>query len=169
MQTDNFRELSDRYVAVVKQLFRIAYFFRLKELQGLYMTVLQLKMLILIEHMGPIRMGEIANCLSIGLSTTTSIVDRMVSKNLVQRDSDPKDRRVVACSLTPAGRGAIESFWGDVKDRALLVSEQWDVEQFEKVVQSLELIWRTEDALQANSDAIPSAANESRGAKTSTL
>lgn len=50
-----------------------------------------------------------------------------------------------------------------------MVSDQWDVEQFQKVVQSLELICRTQAVLQANSDAIPSTASVSRGAKASAL
>ena len=87
----NFRELSDRYVAVVKQLFRLTYIVRLNELQGLDTTAPQIRTLILIEHMGPLRMGEIASYLGKGLSSTTSIVDRLVRKNLVLRDSDPRD------------------------------------------------------------------------------
>lgn len=118
MQIDNFRVLSDRYVTVVKQLFQLTYIVRLNELQGLDMTVPQIKTLILLEHMDLLRMGEIAGYLGSGLSATTSILDRLVRKNLVQRDSDPRDRRVVVCNLTLGGRGATEAFGGHVKVRA---------------------------------------------------
>lgn len=167
MQLENVRELSDRYVTVVKHLFRLTYVVRQNELKGLDMTLPQIRTLILIEQTGPLRMGEISSYLGSGLSATTSIVDRMVSKNLVQRVSDPRDRRVVVCSLTLKGREATELFWGHVNARAMMVSNQWDVEQFEKVVQSLELIWHTKEALLANSDAIPFTTSVSRGAKTS--
>ncbi|MYB62445.1 MAG: MarR family transcriptional regulator [Gemmatimonadetes bacterium] len=156
VQTDRNRELSDRYMTVVKQLFRMAYIVRLNELRGPDMTVPQIKTLILIEHLGPLRMGELTSYLGSGLSTTTSIVDRLVRKNLVQRDSDPSDRRVVVCKLTLKGREATEEFLNHITARALMVSDRWDVVLFEKVVQSLELIWRTKEALHANSETIPS-------------
>lgn len=152
MQLNNLRELSDRYVTVVRQLCRLTYITRLDEWQGLDMTVPQIKTLILLEHMGSLRMGAVASFLGSGLSTTTTIVDRLVKKDLVRRDSDPSDRRVVLCELTKEGREATEMFWVHIKSRALKISDQWEVDQFEKVVQVLELIWCTESALQANDD-----------------
>lgn len=94
-------------------------------------------------------MGEITSHLGSGLSATTSIVDRLVRKNLVQRDSDPKDRRVVVCSLTLEGRESTEEFLNHITAKAQMVSDQWDANQFKMVVQSLELIWRTKEALRA--------------------
>ena len=169
MQVNNLRELSDRFVTVVRQLCRLTYIARLDEWQGLDMTVPQIKTLILIEHLGPLRMGAIASYLGSGLSTTTTIVDRLVKKQLVQRDSDPNDRRVVICELTSKGRDATELFWDHLKTKALMLSDHWEVDQFEKVVQALELIWGTEEALQSASDSAPSIVSQSRGAKSSAL
>lgn len=157
MQINNLRELSDRFVTLVRQLWRSTYIARLDEWQGLDMTVPQIKTLILLEHVGPLRMGAIASYLGSGLSTTTTIVDRLVKKHLVQRVSDPSDRRVVMCELTTEGREASELFWDHLKTKALELSDQWDVDQLEKVVHVLELIWRTEEALQETTDTVPSA------------
>ena len=159
MQINNLRELTDRYVTVVRDLCRLTYIARLDEWQGLDMTVPQVNTLILLEHSGPLRMGELAASLGSGLSTTTTIVDRLVKKQLVQRDSDPNDRRVVKCELTDTGRMATDLFWDHIKSRAMKVSDQWDLEQFEKVVQSLELIWSTEEALRSTGAASTAAAS----------
>ena len=161
MQINNLRELSDRYVSVVRNLCRLTYIARLDEWQGLDMTVPQVKTLILLEHAGPLRMGQLAGSLGSGLSTTTTIVDRLVKQQLVQRDSDPNDRRVVKCELTKNGRVATDMFWEHIKTRALKASDQWDLEQFEKVVQSLELIWCTEEELRTSDDAASTAAASS--------
>lgn len=159
MQINNLRDLTDRYLTVVRRLCRLTYIERLDGWQGLDMTMPQIKTLILLEHMGQLRMGAIAGYLGSGLSTTTTIVDRLVKKQLVQRDSDPSDRRVVICELTSEGCEATEMFWDTVKSRALMVSDQWEVDQFEKVIQALELIWNTEEALQENEDsAVPVSA-----------
>lgn len=166
---NNLRALSDRFVTLVRQLCRSTYIARLDEWQGLDMTLPQIKTLILLEHMGPLRMGAIAGYLGSGLSTTTTIVDRLVRKHLIQRVSDPSDRRVVMCELTNGGREATELFWDHLKTRALMLSDQWDVNQLEKVVEVLELIWRTEEALQAAADTEPSNRGVSRGAKTTAL
>lgn len=167
VQINNFRELSNRYVTVVRELCRLTYIARLDEWQGLDMTVPQIKTLVLLEYMGPLRMGAIASYLGSGLSTTTTIVDRLVRKQLVQRDSDPSDRRVVICVLTSQGRDATELFWEHIKTRALKVSDQWELEQFKMVVQALELILGTEEALQSTSDAIPTIARLTRDTKSS--
>ncbi len=161
MQINNLRELSDRYVTVVRNLCRLTYIARLDEWQGLDMTVPQVKTLILLEHAGPLRMGQLAGSLGSGLSTTTTIVDRLVKKQLVQRDSDPNDRRVVKCKLTKNGRLATDMFWEHIKTRAMKVSDQWDPEQFEKVVESLELIWCTEEAFRSSDTATSTTADSS--------
>lgn len=158
MQINSLRELSDRYVSVVRDLCRLTYIARLDEWQGLDMTVPQVKTLILLEHAGPLRMGQLASSLGSGLSTTTTIVDRLVKKQLVQRDSDPNDRRVVKCELTKNGRVATDMFWEHIKTRAMQISDQWDLDQFEKVVQSLELIWSTEEDIRSSDDDASTAA-----------
>lgn len=50
-------------------------------------------------------MGELAEALSVALSTATQIVERIEKRGLVRREhSDPADRRVVRLALTDEGR-----------------------------------------------------------------
>ena len=63
-----------------------------------------LSVLMLIGRIGSCNMNCIAENLSLALSTTTSIVDRMVRNKLVKRARTEKDRRIVLVSLTEKGR-----------------------------------------------------------------
>jgi DNA-binding MarR family transcriptional regulator len=54
----------------------------------------------------------VAQLLDVTPPTVTSLVDALESRGLVARSADPDDRRRVVCSLTPAGRRALQR--GDV-------------------------------------------------------
>lgn len=145
------RQLAERLVNVVEDLQRRARNSVLDVWQGQDMTIPQAKTLVLLETMGPLRMGAIARHLGSGLSATTALVDRLVEKGLVERGSDPGDRRVVTCELTAAGREALEQFLTTGRERAMQVADLLQPEQLEAVVEGLELLrWaRNELASQA--------------------
>lgn len=52
---------------------------------------------------GPLSMRELAKALHSGESAATAIVDRLVRHGLVERISDPNDRRVVRIALSDEG------------------------------------------------------------------
>ena len=52
---------------------------------------------------GPMTMGEIAGRVRMPLSTATRVVDRLVARELVQRERPEDNRRVVRVALAPAG------------------------------------------------------------------
>ena len=150
---DNYRQqLTGRFVETVEYLNRQMYSGRLDEWQGLDMTLPQVKTLILLDGTGPLRMGSIASHLGSAVSATTSIVDRLVEKEMVERLSDPNDRRVVMCQLTDRGREATQSFWRLGRERVLMLVGLLDMEQLETVVQALELIRRVEEKVQETLD-----------------
>ena len=142
---DNYRqELTDRFINVVEYLNRRMHSGRLDEWHGQDITIPQIKALVLLEQMEPLRMGVIADRLGITLSAMTSIVDRLVEKNLVERDSDPHDRRVVLCKLTDQGREEMKRFWRVGREKMLKTLGILEDAQLESVVQALELLQRTE-------------------------
>ena len=47
-------------------------------------------------------MGQLAASLAVTLSTVTGIVDRLVEHQMVVREEDPHDRRLVVCRLRAA-------------------------------------------------------------------
>jgi DNA-binding MarR family transcriptional regulator len=48
-------------------------------------------------------MGELASKLGVGVSAATALVDRLVERDVLERESDPADRRVVRVRMSPAG------------------------------------------------------------------
>ena len=98
--------------------------------------------------MGPLRMGSISRHLGRALPAATTIVDRLVDKQLVDRVSHPTDRRVDLCRITAQGNEVIERFWRIGRERIDMVANLLDEEQLEFVVQGLELIGKTEMQVQ---------------------
>ncbi len=138
-------ELTDRYVFVLVQLNRLMYGGRMGELKKLNLNVLQIHTLIMLRYHGPQRMGAISNYLGCTLSRVTNLADALQRKNYMKRNLDPNDRRVVICELTDQGRKAAEQFLNLVRERTRKVVNRWEQEQFESVVKTLELLWRTEE------------------------
>lgn len=75
------------------------------------LTVAQLRTLLILHTDGPSRMSHIASVLDVALSTATGIVDNLVKKEMVAREDDPHDRRLVICKLSPAGQELIGGLW----------------------------------------------------------
>ena len=148
MQDDRRQELTDRFTESAEYLNRQLHTGRLDEWEGLDMTIPQIRTLVLLERMGPLRMGNIAIYLGRALSATTTVMDRLVEKGLVDRVADPSDRRVVICQLSESGEQAITRFWRIGRERLQIVADLLDEEQLETVVQGFELIRWAEEEIQ---------------------
>lgn len=70
---------------------------------GLDVTMPQMKVLMLLRENGALRVGVLARHLNVSTPTITGIVDRLVRQELVRRQDDPSDRRVVLNVLTRQG------------------------------------------------------------------
>ncbi len=140
-------ELRARFRALAEYLNRQLHTGRLDEWEDLDMTIPQIKTLVLLEEVGPLRMGNIASYLGRALSATTTVLDRLVEKGLVDRVSDTRDRRVVICRLTESGEQAIDRFWQIGQERLDGLADRMDDEQLETVVKALEAIRQAEDEL----------------------
>jgi DNA-binding MarR family transcriptional regulator len=71
-------------------------------------TMPQMKVLMLLRENGALRVGILARHLNVSTPTITGIVDRLVRQELVKREDDPSDRRVVLNVLTPKGEQLME-------------------------------------------------------------
>jgi DNA-binding MarR family transcriptional regulator len=58
-------------------------------------------------HYGSINMSDLAASLGISLPTLTGVIERMVKRELVERERDENDRRIVKVKLTAKGTKAI--------------------------------------------------------------
>jgi DNA-binding MarR family transcriptional regulator len=82
-----------------------------KEWLHLQITMPQLKVMFLLFISGPSRMSVIASALAVSLATATGVVDRLVERDLVIREGEPDDRRVVLCRLSDKGQELISGLW----------------------------------------------------------
>ena len=78
----------------------------------------QLKVVLLLFITGHSRMSDIASELGVSLATATGVVDRLVERNLLIRNGDPDDRRVVLCQLSNDGENLIRDLWQLSQKRA---------------------------------------------------
>ena len=103
------------------------------------LTMPQAKTLFLLAE-EPMRMRGIAGRLGVEMPSATTMIDRLVVKGLVERRQDPGDRRAVVCSVTPAGRDAVEKFWSLRAARIESLADNLSDEDLEIVVPAMKIM-----------------------------
>jgi DNA-binding MarR family transcriptional regulator len=96
------------------------------------MTVAQLRILLVLQTQGPSRMGSIASVTGVTLPTATGVVENLVRKELVIRERDPQDRRLVICKLSPEGQELINKLWMSGRFQMENLLDGLNLEQLEK-------------------------------------
>ena len=91
--------------------FRELFVFLPKEWLSLDLTAGQLRALLLLFTNGPTRMSDISSALGVGMATATGVIDRMVERGIVVRESDPNDRRIVLCRMSSEGEKLVSGLW----------------------------------------------------------
>ena len=104
-------------------------------------TIAQLRILLLLHMQDSARMSSIASELGIALPTATGIVDNLVKKDLVLRDTDPGDRRVVICKLSPTGQTFINKIWVSGQSQMERLLDGLSLEQMEKTAEVAEILY----------------------------
>jgi DNA-binding MarR family transcriptional regulator len=89
---------------------------------------------------GPQRMGDIAGVLGTSLQATTSLIDRLTDKGLVERQHDTTDRRVVTCQITATGRTEIERIYRLGQSRTDLLVEVLTDDELGRVVDAFAIL-----------------------------
>ena len=140
MEDNNRQELTERLIIVAECLNRQDHLRRLDEFEDLNLTISQIKTLVLLERHGPLRMGSISMHVGRPLSATTTVVAGLVKKRLVDRSTDPGDRRVVLCELTEEGRETIHRFWCIGSERIQMAVDLLDSEQLETFVRARKVV-----------------------------
>ena len=153
-QTEGSRErLAARLVALMQLMSSHVRLAPPEEWSDIELTMTQWRTLALL-HRGPRRMSEIAAYLGSSLSSATSMIDRLVNKQLVARLQDPADRRVVYCRLTPLGQEQMDRFWSMGRKKIEQVSNILSRDELKAVVHAMEVL------LAAMDRQAPSASQE---------
>lgn len=97
---------------------------------------------VLLLSKGPKRMSEIAAHFGKGLSSATSLIDRLVDKGLVERTSDTDDRRVVLCRLATRGQDEMDRFHRMGQMRLERLVQTLSPEEVEEIIAALNLLTR---------------------------
>ncbi len=113
------------------------------------LTMPQLRSLALL-FTGSQRMSEIAETLGTSLQATTSLIDRLVDKGLVERVSDVADRRVVICQLTPAGQREVERLHGISHARLEELVDVLTDDELAVVTEAFEIMARAAERLESH-------------------
>ena len=105
------------------------------------LTVAQLRVLLVLHAEGPSRMSSIASELDIALSTATGVVDNLVKKELVIREADPQDRRLVICELSSTGQELINRLWISGQFQMEKLLDGLTLEQLEKAAEVAQMLF----------------------------
>ena len=106
------------------------------------LTVAQLRVLLLLHTEGPSKMSTIAQAGAVTLSTATGIVDHLVKKELVIRETDAHDRRLVVCLLSPQGQTMMNKIWTLAQIQMKRLLEGLDVAQLRQATAVAEILFK---------------------------
>jgi DNA-binding MarR family transcriptional regulator len=143
MASNNKDYLCDEILSLADRLFRQLLPTVPHNLLTLDVTMPQLKIMLILYIHGPVRMSDIAAGLDVTLPTSTSLVDRLVEKNFVIRESQADDRRVVLCRLSEVGQKAIGSIWESARNRSKELLEAMDTGKLKMFIEVLETMLQT--------------------------
>jgi DNA-binding MarR family transcriptional regulator len=102
------------------------------------LTMPQLKALFLAHAPGGATHGEIARALGVGLSTVTGVVDRLVEHGLVERHTDPADRRLSRVSVTPAGTDLVDQLWTSRREQLVHLLDNLTADERTTLISALQ-------------------------------
>lgn len=109
----------------------------LEALAVLGLTMTQLRVLFSLRAEAGLSAGALAEMLGVAPSTLTRIMDRLVRSQMVKREPDESDRRLVRHLLTSSGLRTVEEVERAGRVRMNLILEHLSPEQLERLVVAL--------------------------------
>lgn len=117
------------------------------------LTAVQLRVAQIVAETGATTSKDIANRMRVTQATVTSLVDKLVSLDMVARERSKADRRQVNIVLTPRGRATIDNAPDPLQQRYVRMFEALDDWEQAMLVAALERVAHMLDA--ADLDASP--------------
>ncbi|ACB01105.1 MULTISPECIES: MarR family winged helix-turn-helix transcriptional regulator [Cyanophyceae] len=77
-----------------------------------HFSLSQLRVLYFLNRQPQASLSEVADYLDVTRPTMSAMVERLVQRNLVQRQQDPHERRRIALSLTDHGTAELDRVYG---------------------------------------------------------
>jgi len=126
---------------------------RLEAWVGLGLTMTQLGVLFLLRREVGAPAGLLAERLRVTPSTLTRIVDRLVRLNLVRRQEDSDDRRLVRHYLTPEGAQSLEEMARTARAYLTEILRQLPREKLERLLEALQDLTQAAEAVERGAAA----------------
>ncbi len=126
-------------------------------------SMVQLKALCVIHHLGEVRVGNVARAVGLSLNATTTVLDRLEQKRLVVRKPDDSDRRAVLVHVTKGGKELMQQLLVSSTQMLTpylqLIGEE-DIESLQRGLSALVVAIRDADAV-----AQPAGAHSQSGVR----
>ncbi|HEY3083305.1 MAG TPA: MarR family transcriptional regulator [Chloroflexota bacterium] len=142
-------ESHDRAIDLVRRVNRFQRAGDLDDATVGELTVAQIRVLFRLRNRGPMPSSALASGLGVTLPTVTSVIDRLVAKELVERTDDAADRRRVIVGLTPAGREIVERIQQGRRARLSRAIDALDERELVALIAGLEALAAAADSLDA--------------------
>ena len=123
---------------------------RLEAWAGLGLSMTQLRVLFILRAEEGLSAGALAERLSVTPSTLTRIMDRLVRNDLVRREVDDDDRRLVRHRLTSAGLRTVEEMERTGRARMNQIFGRLSHEELQRLVLALRDLAAAAEAVEAD-------------------
>jgi DNA-binding MarR family transcriptional regulator len=131
-------ELVESILRLADRLFRRLLPTVPKELIEIDVTMPQLKILFILFINGAARMSALAQDLGVTMATASGLVDRLVERDMVARESDSADRRVVLCRLSEEGHKVVSRIWESARNNTRKLLTALEIRELQKLTSVLE-------------------------------
>ncbi|MEU1005954.1 MarR family winged helix-turn-helix transcriptional regulator [Streptomyces tibetensis] len=111
------------------------------------LTLPQLRALVVLETCGPVKLAALAATLGVNPSTALRMVGRLEDSGLIDRRTNPANRREVILRLTPAGRDLVERVLAHRRTEIRALVERLPAEARAGLVPALEALTRAADEM----------------------
>lgn len=103
--------------------------------------------LMTIARLGRTKMSPLGDELGLSMGAASTLIDRLVTRGMVERDADPADRRAVYVCLSPKGEDVLREAKAGRRTIIAQVLEQMPPENRQRVIAGLETLADAWDAL----------------------
>lgn len=150
----------DKFTAAIQAIFpKLMHYLNAeenRELTGLGITPSQINALLVLYFHDNLTMGKLSSEIYLAESAATRLVNRLVNLNLVKRQGDEKDRRVVRVALTSYGRELSRLVFERRSYRFNNLAQHMKESERESLIVSLQAVMRVFEELE---QIAPSAGN----------
>lgn len=117
---------------------------------GLDLTATQSEVLEVLAETGPLSQNQLADRLVCTKGNISRLIDRMAAKDMLRRESDPRDRRRVRIALTDRGRRLTSDAYETISQLLAAIRNLYDESELARLS---DLLGRLSEAFGVDVDA----------------